>query len=152
MLFPNFKTQYEDLETLSDRDSTRRDFITRKWNATIYLKKGFGADSVSLPSWPGNEQILAERSAGGPLSLPRQEVLSPLVEGGVWVVEGAWEMIKKNNEVKHHFWMGWDVTKKRSTGTDWMNGMLWVKGRQRRGWTERDKARMTRLSLNVELQ
>ncbi len=48
-------------------------------------------------------KLIQERSAGGPLSLPQQEVLSPLVEGGVGVVEGACEMIKKNNEEKHRF-------------------------------------------------
>ncbi len=36
-----------------------------------------------MPGRPGIEQILAERSAGRRLSLSQQEVLSPLVEGGV---------------------------------------------------------------------
>ncbi len=113
--------------------STRRDFTTRKWKATFYLNKGFGADSVSVPGWPGKEQILAERSAGG-LWAARQDVLSALVEGGGGVVEGACEMIKENNEDAHSFWMGWDIIERQSAGTDWMNEMQWVEGRQRRSW------------------
>ncbi len=52
----------------------------------------------------GIKQILAERSAGGRLSLHQQEVQSPVLEGGAGVVEGACEMIKTNNEEKHHFY------------------------------------------------
>ncbi len=62
------------------------------------FNKGYGTHSVSLPDQPEIEQILAERSAGGHLSLIGEEVLSPLVEGGVVMVEGACKMIKKNNE------------------------------------------------------
>ncbi len=75
----------------------------QKYEITQFINKGYGADSVSMTDWP---RILAERSAGGRLSLPWQEVLSPLVEGGVWVVKGGCEMIKKKNEEKHHFWIG----------------------------------------------
>ncbi len=115
----------------------------------INLTKGYGADSVSMPGWPGIEQIVAQRSAGGHPSLPRQEVLSPLLEGRVAVVEGACEMIKKNTEEKHRFWMERD---RPSAGSDWMNRMQWVEGRQKRGWTEREKAQMTWLSVIAELQ
>ncbi len=61
---------------------------------------GYGTDSASMLGQPGNEQILAERSAGGCLSLPKQGVLSPQVEGGVGVVKGACKMIKRINENK----------------------------------------------------
>ncbi len=58
-----------------------------------------------MPSQPGIEQIPAKCSVVGRKGLPWQEVLSPLVEGGVGVgvVEGACKMIKKNNEEKHCF-------------------------------------------------
>ncbi len=99
---------FQDMSTsyMGKCGSTRRDFTTQQWNATIYLTKGYDADSVFMPGQPEVMQILAERSAGVCLSLPWQEVLSPLVEGGVRVVEGACEMIKKNDEEKHRFWTG----------------------------------------------
>ncbi len=68
---------------------------------TIFSTKSYGADLISMPGRPEIKQILAERSAGGRLSLPSQEVLSLLIEGGVEVVEGACEMI--NYEEKHGF-------------------------------------------------
>ncbi len=66
--------------------------VRRRHNAQSMFRP-----SISMPGWP-----VIKYSAGGRLSLPRQEVLSPLAEGGVGVVE-ACRMIKKNNEEKHRF-------------------------------------------------
>ncbi len=77
--------------------STRRRLhhMNMKWHD---LKKyGYDVDSLSMTVLR-LEQILEEHSAGEHLSLPQHEVMSSPVKRGVQMVEGAYEIIIKNEE------------------------------------------------------
>ncbi len=75
--------------------------MNMKWNnlfnKRLWHRLCLHAGSTKDRADPGRE--LCRRTSESAL----QKVLSPLVEGGAAVVEGASEMIKKNDEEKHCF-------------------------------------------------